>query len=134
MQNGVPQGSVLSFILFILTINDIFSYIDRPVKASIFADDLTLTCFGKEINTTTKIMQKTLNKIQNLSEKTGFKFSKTKTEFIVITKQKFEKEPKLLLENHPLVRKQNLKIEGLIFDEKLSWTIHIKHLKTECLK
>lgn len=90
--------------------------------------------FGKEIETTTKVMQKTLDGICNWSEKTGFEFSKQKFEFMGITRKKLEKELKLFLENSLSSRKRNLKTLGLIFDEKLSWTPHIKNLKTDCIK
>ncbi|XP_053980769.1 uncharacterized protein LOC128877466 [Hylaeus volcanicus] len=51
IENGVPQGSVLSVTLFLIGINDITNALKTPVKAHLFADDLVITCSGK--NTTT---------------------------------------------------------------------------------
>uniref|UniRef100_A0A6V7JSH2 Reverse transcriptase domain-containing protein n=1 Tax=Bracon brevicornis TaxID=1563983 RepID=A0A6V7JSH2_9HYME len=63
-ENGIPQGSVLSVLLFLIAINDVTKCIDYPVKASLFADDLTLSCYGKTIKTTTETIQRSLDNLQ----------------------------------------------------------------------
>ena len=63
IQNGVPQGSVLSVTLFLIAINEAMNQITPPVKAFLFADDLTITCKGKNIRTIQKTLQLTLNKL-----------------------------------------------------------------------
>ena len=47
VRSGVPQGSVLGPLLFIIYVNDIYSVINHS-KHGMFADDLTLY---KEVNT-----------------------------------------------------------------------------------
>ena len=63
--NEVPQGSVLSVTLFLITFNDITRCIPRPIKKSIFADDLTVYCSGKDLLTTQEVLQDCLNNLLN---------------------------------------------------------------------
>ena len=46
---GVPQGSILGPLFFILFINDIF--IDKDAQLILFADDTSLTLAAKDKNT-----------------------------------------------------------------------------------
>lgn len=135
IENGLPQGSVLSVILFLVAINDVLNNIEKPVKGFLFADDLTIICSGGTLCPTLKLIQNTLNNLQEWSERVGFKFSKTKTEFMIFTnKRKVFRNTQLTLNNHSIKEVSNLKILGLIFDKKLSWNTHINNLKSECYK
>ena len=74
IDNGVPQGSVISVTLFLLAINDIVNYISLPVKCTIFADDVTLFIKGKNLKTSESLIQQTLNKISGFANNSGSKF------------------------------------------------------------
>ncbi|KAJ8962279.1 hypothetical protein NQ318_018258 [Aromia moschata] len=57
LENGVPQGSVLSTTLFILALNDICSTVIPPVKYALYAEDFFLYCTGKNTSTTCDMLQ-----------------------------------------------------------------------------
>lgn len=78
IDNGVPQGSVISVTIFLLAINDIVNLIQPPVSSTIFADDITLFIKGKNTNTSQEILQNALNNIVKFSNTAGFKISKAK--------------------------------------------------------
>lgn len=57
IENVVPQGSVISVILFSLAVEDIFAKIQKPAKGIMFADDLSILCKGNSLTSTYKILQ-----------------------------------------------------------------------------
>lgn len=135
INNGVPQGSVLSVLLFLIAINDITNHIHRPVKVYLFADDITITLSGKNIKTSQELLQITLNELQDWSNTTGFKISKTKSECIVFNKRgNLSDQLKLTIGPQQLKCSSLIKILGILFDSKLTWIPHIKKLKAECLQ
>ena len=87
LENGVPQGSVLSVSLFLIAINDIFYFITNPVMGLLFADDLTLVCKGKNPHTTQILLQETLDKLQKWTQTSGFTFSSIKSETIIFSRK-----------------------------------------------
>lgn len=132
--NGVPQGSVISVTIFLIAINDIVYEIPKPVKCIMFADDKTIYTSGKNINTTEDILQQTLNQLQVFSNKTGFKFSQSKTTVTIFSRLKRALDINLSLNGHTLQVQDETKILGLTFDKKLNWTTHLKKLKNDCTK
>jgi hypothetical protein len=103
--NGVPQGSVLSVTLFPVAINEIAEMISLPVEKSIFADDVTITCRGKNINTTQECIQNTLRCVENWALNSGFRFSVQKCRFILFSRnQDKNEEVQLYLKNVEIER------------------------------
>lgn len=135
LDNGLPQGSVVSVVLFLIAINDVLSCLIRPVKGFLFADDLTIICSGRSLEPIIKLLQNVLNRLQEWAMKTGFKFSKTKTEFIIVSKKRNKtRNINLTLNGSNIKEVKNLKILGLTFDKKMTWIDHINNLKSECHK
>lgn len=133
IQNGVPQGSILSVTLFLLAINEIISIVPPPAKTYLFADDLTILYKGKTETITQKFLQEVLIKLQEWSIKSGFTFSKIKTKFITFCRQHKPPKINLHLGNLNLEEVSSIKILGIIFDNKLTWKTHIDKLKNECI-
>ncbi|KAE9524318.1 hypothetical protein AGLY_015357 [Aphis glycines] len=111
-ENGLPQGSVIR--------------IPKPIKHLLFSDDCHIYCSGQNIKTTMEILQQALNILQNwsnMTRKVNVSVSKTvrKTENL-----------KLFLNNSEIPFCKSLRILGMIFDNKLNWTQHLKKLKSSC--
>lgn len=83
LQNGIPQGSVLSTTLFLVAINDIITNFTNPVQASLYADDLVIYSKGKNVKTLESLIQQSLNNI----ETSGFKLSSDKTKCILFSRK-----------------------------------------------
>jgi len=79
IDNGIPQGSVLSPILFSLMINDIFEDIPPGINYSIYADDVALWCKHESQEQSHNLLQNGLHNVLQWSNKWGFSLSSHKT-------------------------------------------------------
>ena len=64
MKTGVPQGSTLRPLLFLIYIND-FPLVLEKVKGSIFADDVTLVGTGADIKVAETKMNQDLERVNH---------------------------------------------------------------------
>ena len=133
-ENGVPQGSILSPMLFNLKINNIMKSVTNNVNASLFVDDFAVYIEGKHLKHLERFMQLCINKIQKWVAENGFRFSISKTTCVHFHKQRIYTEPTLHLDGQAIPVKDEVKFLGLIFDRKMDFKAHVKYLKEKCRK
>ena len=129
-QNGLPQGSVISPILFLIAINDLKP---QGVKYSLFADDAALWKCGKNVDYLESTMQSALDYIQEWCDSWGFKISIIKSNFVFFHRGK-EKRITLEINNHPLQMVKKVTFLGMVFDHRFTWRDHIDYLINKCQK
>ena len=88
LENGIPQGSVLSCSIFILAINSLFEKIKLPVRALMYAVDLVIYYNHQDLTEIQRLIQETLNQLQKWSKESGFKFSENKTKAMLFTRRR----------------------------------------------
>jgi ribonuclease HI len=133
LENGSPQGSPLSPLLFLVAINDLPEHV-KGVETSLFADDCALYKSGNKIKTTLRSMQNNLDQIQKYADQWGFKISTNKTTCVLFTRNrqlKNELSP-LSINNHPLKFENEAKFLGVIFDQRLTWKPHVDYIVKKC--
>ena len=133
-ENGVPQGSILSPMLFNLKINNIMKSVSNNANASLFVDDFAVYIEGKHLKHLERSMQLCINKIQKWVAENGFKFSTSKTTCVHFHKQRIYTEPTLHLDGQAIPVKDEVKFLGLIFYHKLNFKAHVAYLKKKCQK
>ena len=136
-QNGVPQGSVISVLLFAIKINSISKILpnDDRFSYSLFVDDLQIGYRHPDLNVIKNKLQHSLNQLSSWALKNGFKFSSSKTQLVHFTKiPGLHNQPSLKLKNEELKYSTSAKFLGLTFDQKLTWKIHLNKLKAESQK
>ena len=68
LENGTPQGSIISPTLFNIMIDDLFENIPDNIHTSQFADDGALWTSSNNINKATKTIQKALDTISKWTQ------------------------------------------------------------------
>ena len=132
---GVPQGSILGPLLFLIYVNDI-SHVSKLTLPILFADDTNLFFRGKNLdkiivmmNTELKNIYKWVlsNKLSLNIDKTNFMVFKTKNKRVLANND-------VKINNTKLTRVISTKFLGIILDENLTWFNHITYLKTKISK
>ena len=132
---GVPQGSILSVILFIVKINTITRCIRNGVNKSLFVDDFGVSYHSKHIHAIERQLQLHLNRIEDWAYNNSFKFSQSKTVCVRFCRRSgLHSYPYLVLYDNPLPVKIETKFLGILLDSKLTFVPHIKGLKKKCVK
>ena len=129
---GVPQGSVLGPLLFLVFINDIV-HVTHHCQIKLFADD---TCMFLNVDNRIDAAQK-MNQdlicIQNWANRWLVNFSPPKTEALTISnKLNVNEHPKLFLNGHTIKEVQTHKHLGMILSHDLKWNKHIGDLCVSC--
>ena len=87
--SGVPQGTVLGPVLFLLYVNDLADELKSTVR--LFADDALLYCFIKSDGDLDSL-QSDLCKLEEWQDRWQMEFNPTKCEVMWITTKKNVKE------------------------------------------
>ena len=120
LDNGSPQGSPLSPLLFLIAINDLPDMLD-DVETSLFADDSAIyrSTGSHQLNHTADIVQKNLNAVQTWCDKWGFRMSTSKTVAVLFTcdRQLKSKLQPITINGQPIKVDNAAKFLGVYFDE-----------------
>ena len=124
--HGVPQGSTLGPLLFLLYINDLVNA-SQNLKYILFADDTNLFCSGPNLKDLCDIVNTELNIISNWLNINKLTINISKTFYLIFTRRKLE-NISISLCNQQLKRKNSIKFLGVIVDDKLCWREHINYI------
>ena len=135
LEEGVPQGSVLSVTCFAVAINSIVNSVSPPVKSSLFVDDLAIYVTSYDAVAACNFLQKSINEISKWADENGFRFSPSKTVAVRFTRStRKETVPNLKLKDDLIPYEKEVKFLGMTFDCKLTWRSHIEALKIKVKK
>ena len=130
---GVPQGSVLGPLLFLIYINDIVNVVNSNAK--LFADDTSLfLTFDDPVHAST-ILNQDLSSLDEWSNEWLVSFNALKTDTMLISlKRQTPDHPPLTFQGHQLVNVPEHKHLGLTLKSDLKWNAHIKQIATKASK
>lgn len=113
LENGTPQGSVISPLLFLIMINDLPNEI-KQTETTLFADDSCVFKSGKTLDVIVRKIQDSLNKLSHWCDVNGFKISMEKTVAVLFTHRKDTIENLLKINGHVLRVDNKAKFLGII--------------------
>jgi Reverse transcriptase (RNA-dependent DNA polymerase) len=131
LDNGTPQGSVISPLLFIIMTNDFPTIGDPSVNTSLYADDSAIWKTSNNLKYLFESMQNTLKTIVKWGKAWGFKINSSKTCSIVFTSRRIPVDLNLKINKTPIRNVKETKFLAVYFDSKLTWQKHIDYIITK---
>ena len=130
---GVPQGSILGPLLFLIYINDIVSDIKSNIR--LFADDTSLYLIVEDPEIAADLMNSDLDKIHQWAKSWLVNFNPNKTEQLIISRKAVPPvHPKLEMNNVEIQKVNCHKHLGLIINKTCSWYEHILDITSKAWK
>ncbi|KAI5748482.1 hypothetical protein M8J77_026065 [Diaphorina citri] len=127
---GVPQGSVLGPLLFLVFINDLV-YATDQVSFTLFADDTTILISDKSKSGVFDKGNTVLGDIQHWFSVNGLKLNQEKTTFLYFNPHSPCGAPALKACGLTVSPSSDIKFLGIYLDDKFKWDVHIACLKSK---
>ena len=126
--SGVPQGSVLGPVLFVVYVNDICDVVPTGVTIKLFADDVKLYSVF-DGNLTPHCLQSCLTAISDWSDHWQLKLSPTKCSVLHVRRAKMGGDGCVYhIGNVPLPAVDSVTDLGVSYDNNLQFGPHISHI------
>ena len=133
---GVPQGSVLGPLLFLIYINDIRAATDVGT-IMLFADDANMYLANKNLPELFQELKKGIGDLSKWFHNNKLSLSLEKTQYTIFhSKRKHIPDiyNSIQLNNTSIHKVQKVKYLGMTIDENLSWEEHVRNLKSSLTK
>ena len=132
IKHGVPQGSILGPLLFIVYINDIVNS-SKILHKIIFADDTNLFISNHCILKLEDQINKELSNVDTWFKVNKLSLNASKTNYMIFgsSKKQMDKESMTLqikIDGEEIQRVTSTKFLGVLIDDSLNFKCHIDHL------
>ena len=136
MKQGLPQGSVLSPILFVFYINELANILPDSVTSTLFADDVGILATNRDRDTAQRLAQEAVDVVVKWSREWKLNLNATKSEVSFFSTWTGEADhlPTVIIEGTPIPFKQNPRLLGVYLDRQLTFNAQVKHIKEEITK
>ena len=133
---GVPQGSILGPLLFLVYVNDIGQALDKSYNI-LFADDTTLLLKNTDLKILMQETNTEINKLYKWFCLNKLSLNIDKTHYILFHNYNKSIPPDrapLVINNNYIKEVNHVKFLGVFFDKNLNWKIHITNKCSQIIK
>jgi ribonuclease HI len=134
LQQGVPQGGVISPTLFNIFINDITKNLAKHISRALHADDLAIWSAAEHLSTAQSRMQAALNVISKWTSDWGVQINLSKTVVTCFSLSNVQESIKLKIHETELAFEENPTYLGIKLDRRLSWKPHLTAIEQKAVK
>ena len=137
IRSGVPQGSVLGPLLFLVYTSDMAMGLENDLIG--YADDHTLVATirsPQQRNLVAQSLNRDLEKIREWCSRWGMKLNSNKTKTLLISRSRTIEppHPQLFVGNTPLAESEFLTILGVTFDSHLTFQQHLRNVSSNAAR
>ena len=122
---GVPQGSVLGPLLFNISINDIFLFVQNTSDCN-YADDTTIYACNSNLDTIINRLETDSSILAKWFSENYMKLNEEKCHFMIFGNK--HKDSVVAIGKSTIKESEYEKLLGVTFDKKLSFTKHVQDL------
>ncbi|PNF37508.1 hypothetical protein B7P43_G14331 [Cryptotermes secundus] len=126
IKHGVPQGSILGPLLFLLYVNDLPKIGNNKAEMVLYADDTSIIVKSLNLTDFTNCANKILQDMKNWFTTNLLSLNEDKTQYMqFVTKRSSLVDLHVMYESREIANTSNVKFLGLTLDSTFSWKNHI---------